>query len=82
MIVLSVSVPLGFFPDNTPTRSAGPLTVYPAPGAPFGLSFVGTAFSESKLISIAFAYEQKTKTRLQRKAFVAAIPTTQLLDVL
>ncbi|KAF4596148.1 hypothetical protein EYR38_007522 [Pleurotus pulmonarius] len=77
-----VTVPLGFFPDNTPTRSAGPLTVYPAPGAPFGLSFVGTAFSESKLISIAFAYEQKTKTRLQRKAFIAAIPATQLSDVI
>jgi Asp-tRNA(Asn)/Glu-tRNA(Gln) amidotransferase A subunit family amidase len=38
-------------------------TVYPAPGVPFGLSFLGTAFSEFKLISYAFAYEQKTMTR-------------------
>ncbi|KAK7062776.1 hypothetical protein VNI00_000265 [Paramarasmius palmivorus] len=76
-----VTVPLGFFPDNTTIKSAGPLTVYPAPGVPFGLSFLGTAFSEVDLISFAFAYEQKTQTRLARKAFDAAIPTTQLVDV-
>ncbi|KAJ8517705.1 hypothetical protein ONZ45_g5131 [Pleurotus djamor] len=77
-----VTVPLGFFPDNTVTRSAGPLTVYPAPGVPFGISFVGTAFSEFDLIGLAFAYEQATMTRLQRKAFAAAIPTIQLADVM
>ncbi|KAK7062778.1 hypothetical protein VNI00_000267 [Paramarasmius palmivorus] len=76
-----VTVPLGFFPDNTTIESAGPLTVYPAPGVPFGLSFLGTAFSEVDLISFAFAYEQKTQTRLARKAFDAAIPKTQLVDV-
>lgn len=74
-------VPLGFFPDNQTTKSAGPLTIYPAPGAPFGLSFLGTAFSEFDLIGFAFAYEQKTQTRLARKAFPAAIPKTQLKDV-
>lgn len=62
-------------------QSAGPLTVYPAPGVPIGLSFLGTAFSEFELIGMAFAYEQKTKTRLARKAFVAAIPKTQLKDI-
>ena len=76
-----VTVPLGFYPDNVTIGSAGPLTVYPAPGVPFGLSFLGTAFSEFDLISFAFAYEQKTHTRLQRKAFPAAIPTTQLSDI-
>ncbi|KAK7449249.1 hypothetical protein VKT23_013394 [Stygiomarasmius scandens] len=77
-----VTVPLGFYPDNTTTQSAGPLTVYPAPGVPFGLSFLGTAFSEFDLIGFAFAYEQKTQTRLARKAFPAAIPSTQLADVI
>ena len=76
-----VTVPLGFYPNNVTIGSAGPLTVYPAPGVPFGLSFLGTAFSEFDLISFAFAYEQKTQTRLERRVFPAAIPTTQLSDI-
>ncbi|PAV17947.1 amidase signature enzyme [Pyrrhoderma noxium] len=76
-----VTLPLGFYPDNVTIQRAGPLTVYPAPGVPFGLSFLGTAFDEFNLISFAFAYEQKTKTRLARKAFPAAIPKTQLQDI-
>jgi len=77
-----VTVPLGFYPDNVTIGSAGPLTVYPAPGVPFGLSFLGTGFSEFQLVGFAYAYEQKTMTRLARKAFPAAIPTTQLKDVI
>ncbi|KAL0959934.1 hypothetical protein HGRIS_011597 [Hohenbuehelia grisea] len=77
-----ITVPLGFYPDNVTIGSAGPLTVYPAPGVPFGLSFLGTAFSDFDLIGFGFAYEQKTKTRLARKAFPAAIPKTQLKDVI
>ncbi|KAJ6559883.1 amidase signature enzyme [Mycena capillaripes] len=78
----SPAVPLGFFPENVTIGSAGPETVYPAPGVPFGLSFLGTAFSDFELIGFGFAYEQKTQTRLARKAFPAAIPKTQLKDVL
>ena len=74
-------VPMSFYPDNVTIGSAGPLTVYPAPGVPIGLSFLGTAFSEFDLIGFAFAYEQKTQTRLARLAFPAAIPTTQLQDI-
>ncbi|KAI0795623.1 amidase signature enzyme [Abortiporus biennis] len=77
-----VTVPLGFYPENVTIALAGPETVYPAPGVPFGLSFLGTAFSEFELIGFAFAYEQKTKTRLARKAFAEAIPKTQLKDVI
>ncbi|KAF9553773.1 amidase signature enzyme [Agrocybe pediades] len=76
-----VTVPLGFYPDNVTIQSAGPLTVYPAPGVPFGLSFFGTAFSEFDLVGFAFAYEQKTQTRLARKAMADAIPKTQLKDI-
>ncbi|KAJ7875649.1 amidase signature enzyme [Mycena leptocephala] len=76
-----VTVPLGFYPDNV-TIGGGPHTVYPAPGVPFGLSFLGTAFSDFELIGFGFAYEQKTQTRLARKAFAAAIPKTQLKDVI
>ncbi|KAJ7720972.1 amidase signature enzyme [Mycena maculata] len=77
-----ITVPLGFFPNNVTIGSAGPETVYPAPGVPFGLSFLGTAFSDFDLIGFGYAYEQKTQTRLARKAFPAAVPTTQLQDVI
>ncbi|KAJ7432103.1 amidase signature domain-containing protein [Mycena galericulata] len=77
-----ITVPLGFLPDNVTIVSVGPETVYPAPGVPFGLSFVGTAFSDFGLIGFGFAYEQETQTRLARKAFPAAIPKTQLKDVI
>lgn len=55
--------------------------MYPAPGVPLGLSFLSTAFDEFNLVGLAFAYEQATLTRLKRKAFDAAIPKTQLSDV-
>ncbi|KAJ8082276.1 hypothetical protein PM082_008125 [Marasmius tenuissimus] len=77
-----VTVPLGFYPDNVNIGTAGPLTVYPAPGVPFGLSFLGGAFAEFELVGYAFAYEQKTKTRLARRAYPDAIPKTQLQDVM
>ncbi|KAF5343741.1 hypothetical protein D9756_011530 [Leucocoprinus leucothites] len=76
-----ITVPLGFFPNNVTIGRAGPNLVYPAPGVPFGLSFLGTAFSEFELIGFGYAYEQATKTRLARKAFAAAIPKTQLKDI-
>ncbi|KAI0672174.1 amidase signature enzyme [Trametes maxima] len=75
-----ITVPLGFLPPNTtlapaqPTRSSGP-------SQPFGIAFMGTAFSEFRLISFAFAYEQATHNRLKQLAFPAAIPKTQLADV-
>jgi len=71
-------VPMGFYPDSVTIKPSGPYTVYPAPGVPTGLAFIGTAFSEFELIGMAYAYEQETKTRLARKAFAAAIPKTQL----
>ena len=78
----TISVPLGFYPENVTIGKAGPVTYYPAPGIPIGLSFIGTAWSEFELIGYAYAYEQKTQTRLQRKAYPAAIPTTQLIDII
>ncbi|KAJ8517688.1 hypothetical protein ONZ45_g5133 [Pleurotus djamor] len=77
-----VTVPMGFFPADTLTKSTGPHTIYPGPGIPFGLSFVGTNFSEFKLIGMAYAYEQKTRTRLEKRASEEAIPRTQIRDVL
>ncbi|KAI0030559.1 amidase signature enzyme [Vararia minispora EC-137] len=76
-----VTVPLGFQPDNVTATRANPV-IENAPGLPFGIAFMGTAFSEFNLIKFAFAYEQATHTRLKRLAFPAAIPKTQLEDVL
>ena len=49
---------------------------------PFGISFVGTAYSEFQLIQYAYAYEQATRHRLERKAYPDAIPKTRLADVI
>ncbi|KAJ7088542.1 amidase signature enzyme [Mycena crocata] len=78
----AVTVPMGFYPSSVSATPFSFGTVYPAPGVPFGLTFIGTAYSDSALISFGYAYEQKTQTRLSRKAFAAAIPTTQLKDVI
>ncbi|ESK92785.1 glutamyl-trna amidotransferase subunit a [Moniliophthora roreri MCA 2997] len=77
-----ITVPLSFYPDDTPVTKTGPKTVYPAPGLPIGLSFIGLAFSEYDLLGYAYAFEQKTKTRLMRKAYPSAVPRTQLKDVI
>ncbi|KAI0767645.1 amidase signature enzyme [Fomes fomentarius] len=75
-----VSVPLGFLPATTPLGAARPVRES-GPNQPFGIAFVGTAFSEFSLISFAFAYEQATHNRLKQLAFPEAIPKTQLADI-
>ena len=75
------TVPLGFQPDTVKPTPATPV-IELAPGLPFGLAFVGTAFSESALLGYAFAFEQATHARLERRAFSAAVPRTQLADVI
>jgi amidase len=56
-----VTVPLGFYPANTTAvlNSRGTLLTS-GPHFPFGLSFLGLRFSEEKLISYAYAFEQAT----------------------
>ncbi|CCM00820.1 uncharacterized protein FIBRA_02862 [Fibroporia radiculosa] len=76
-----ISVPLGFqppdvvLPEPNPTRASGP-------NMPFGIAFLGTAYSEFNLVKFAYAYEQATKTRLKLRAYPEAIPKTQLKDVI
>lgn len=79
--LISFTVPLGFQPDDVIPTAADPI-IREAPGTPFGISFIGTAYSEFNLISYAFAYEQATQTRLERLAYDEAIPATQLRDVI
>ncbi|KAG1740449.1 amidase signature domain-containing protein [Suillus paluster] len=78
-----ISVPLGFQPDDVEILPATPSPLYTqAPGLPFGIAFMGTAYSEFKLIGYAYAFEQATRVRLQRRAYDDAIPRTQLTDVM
>ena len=76
-----IVVPMGFLPEDTPAEPDGPHTFHPTPGMPIGMHFIGAKFSERDLLRYAFVVEQETKVRLQRKAYDAAIPKTQLIDV-
>ncbi|KAG2754314.1 amidase signature enzyme [Suillus brevipes Sb2] len=72
-----------YFPDGVEVLPATPSPLHSqAPGIPFGIAFMGTAYSEFKLISYAYAFEQATHVRLQRKAYNDAIPKTQLASVM
>ncbi|MCJ1412760.1 hypothetical protein MMC19_006858 [Ptychographa xylographoides] len=75
-----VTVPMGFYPTNTTIiMNQRNTLVETGPNIPFGLSFMGTAFSEASLISYAYAYEQRTMVRNKVQPFI--IPNTELSDV-
>jgi amidase len=63
--------------SSTPAAVAGyPSITVPAGeafGLPIGISFIGTAWSEPKLIALAYAYEQATRQR-HPPAFKATVP--------
>lgn len=48
-------------------------------GHSFGLSFLGTAWSEASLISFAYAYEQRTMVRNQVQPFI--VPNAELSNI-
>jgi len=75
-----VTVPLGFYPADTPVvyNSRNTLVVS-GPGTPFGLSFLGGLWTESTLISLAYAYEQRTHNRDRRQPYI--IPNVEMGDV-
>jgi amidase len=45
----------------------------------FGLSFIGRAYSEQRLIELAYSFEQLTQVGLQRKPVI--LPTPDLCSV-
>jgi amidase len=65
--------------DSTPAAVAGyPHITVPggtAFGLPMGLSFTGTAWSEPRLIALAFAFEQAAQARLEPK-FLPTLPSS------
>ena len=75
-----VTVPLGFYPPSEPVmRNRRGTLVETGPNIPFGLSFLGAAWSEADLIGYAYAYEQRTMTRNKVQPFI--MPTTELVNV-
>ncbi|KAB5580286.1 amidase signature domain-containing protein [Coniochaeta sp. 2T2.1] len=60
-----VTLPLGFYPAAQPVSRSSRGLVSTGPMIPFGLSFLGTKFSEETLLKLAYAYEQKTLTRVK-----------------
>lgn len=69
-----VTVPLGFYPANMALgmNPKGTL-VNVAPGIPFGLAFVGRKWSEETLISLAYAYEQRSRVRNKRAPLIRPV---------
>jgi hypothetical protein len=45
----------------------------------FGFAFMGAKWSEEKLISLAYAFEQRTMARNKHLPYI--LPTTELADV-
>ena len=66
-----VTVPMGFLPAKTAFfMNAKRTMINAAPGIPFGIAFVGRRWSEETLISLAYAFEQRTMVRRTRKPYI------------
>jgi len=76
----TITVPMGYMPDDTPIvkNPRGDL-IDEAPNVPFGLCFIGRAWSEEKLVGLAYAFEQLTKVGSERKPII--LPKTELKDI-
>ncbi|KAL4966877.1 putative amidase [Aspergillus stella-maris] len=76
-----VTVPFSAFPSGTPIQySSRGDVVESAPGIPLGISFLGPKWSEEALISMAYAFEQRTLARKGLRRVVE--PSTELKDIL
>lgn len=75
-----VTVPLGFYPPSQPVVYNDRKTlVETGPNIPFGISFIGEAWSEASLIGFAYAFEQRTMVRNKVQPYI--VPRTELVDL-
>ena len=75
-----ITVPLGSFPAGTPiVMNPKGNMISVAPNVPFGISFIGRAWCEELLISVAYAFEQMTKVRERIQPLIA--PRFELSDL-
>ena len=76
-----ITVPMGFYPSNTTVeRNRRGTLVELGPNIPFGLSFIGPAWSEASLIGFGYAYEQRTNVRNQVQPYL--VPNTELSGII
>jgi amidase len=75
-----VTVPMGFYPANRAVAKSSRGLVETGPNIPFGLSFMGLKWNEARLISYAYAYEQRTMVRNKVQPYI--VPNTELSDVI
>ncbi|RDW58725.1 hypothetical protein BP6252_13201 [Coleophoma cylindrospora] len=75
----AISVPLGFYPSSQPVLESSRGLIGTAPGIPFGISFIGRAWSEQTLLKYAYAFEQLTQVRKSGKPYM--LPSTELGDI-
>ncbi|RYP38236.1 hypothetical protein DL768_010810 [Monosporascus sp. mg162] len=73
-----VTVPMGFYPEETEVVTNWRGLATRGPNIPYGLSFMGGKFTEEKLIKVAYAYEQKTLVRNRVQPYI--VPTIEIGD--
>ncbi|KAI0107461.1 putative amidase [Nemania sp. FL0031] len=71
-----ISVPLGFFSENRPVLKDSKGFVKKGPNIPYAITFAGRRFSEEKLISCAYAFEQATKVNSQNEQKMVVTPSS------
>lgn len=75
-----ITVPLGSYPNGTEvTQNQRGTLNETGPGIPFGISFMAEAWSEQKLIGLAYAFEQRTMVRQKVLPLPQNIPTTEVV---
>ncbi|KAI1119721.1 amidase signature enzyme [Nemania abortiva] len=76
----TVTIPMGSFSESARTYTSKTYNLtWQAPGIPFGVSFIGTAFSEATLINYACALQSKTRHQSQIQPIIK--PKTELWHV-
>ena len=76
-----LSVPLGYYNSSTVEARNPWGLVTQAEGIPFGMAFIGPRFGEAEVFGYAYAFEQATQVRAQRRPLEKFVPKTQLEDV-
>ena len=72
-----INVPLGRHPDDTKiSKDQKGHLVQIGPNTPFGIGFMGRAWSEETLIGFAYAFEQRTMVRREVVPYI--VPKTEL----
>ncbi|KAI1131067.1 putative amidase [Nemania abortiva] len=69
-----ISVPLGFYSEDCPVVKDAKGFVKRGPNVPYAITLAGRRFSEGKLISCAYAFEQETKVNSQNEERMAVTP--------